>query len=406
MVRHHGDHVGVRVNVRRSATIPDHTRMRRYRAAPQHGPRLLFFSGGSALNPLARALTAYTHNAIHLTTAFDSGGSSGRLRGPFQILSVGDLRSRLMAVADAAVADHSNVFDLFAHRLPKEASQSDLRTQLDRLAAGEHELLASIESPLRPLIAGHLRQFQRHMPADFDLRGASIGNLVLVGGYVGSGQGFESVLFLFSKLVEARATVRPIVTDHLHLAARLADGSLVVGQHRLTGKEVAPISCRIEDIFLVGGLDDTSPGHTKIAPATAALIAQAELICFPMGSFYSSVVANLLPEGVGRAIARNVCPKVYIPNTARDPEQVGMTLAECVEALLRFTRRSGAGDAPGHELLNYVLVDPRVDAYEVEVDATALRALGAEVITTPLITEESRPYVDENLAIQALLSLV
>jgi 2-phospho-L-lactate transferase/gluconeogenesis factor (CofD/UPF0052 family) len=46
------------------------------------------------------------------------------------------------------------------------------------------------------------------------------------------------------------------------------------------------------------------------------LIREAELICYPMGSFYSSLIANLLPKGVGKAVSRNPCPKVFIPNTA------------------------------------------------------------------------------------------
>ena len=48
------------------------------------------------------------------------------------------------------------------------------------------------------------------------------------------------------------------------------------------------------------------------------LILSAEVICFPIGSFWTSVMANLLPAGVGRAIVRRQCPKVYVLITMHD----------------------------------------------------------------------------------------
>ena len=42
---------------------------------PALGPRLVFFTGGTALRGLSRSLTRYTHNSVHLVTPFDSGGS-------------------------------------------------------------------------------------------------------------------------------------------------------------------------------------------------------------------------------------------------------------------------------------------------------------------------------------------
>ena len=49
------------------------------------------------------------------------------------------------------------------------------------------------------------------------------------------------------------------------------------------------------------------------------------MICYPIGSFYSSVIANLLPDGVARAVAENDCPKIFIPNTGVDKEMLGRT---------------------------------------------------------------------------------
>ena len=50
---------------------------------PPLGPRLVFFTGGTALRDLSRELIRYTHNSVHLVTPFDSGGSSATLRRAF-----------------------------------------------------------------------------------------------------------------------------------------------------------------------------------------------------------------------------------------------------------------------------------------------------------------------------------
>ena len=47
---------------------------------PDGGSRILFFSGGTALAPVAAELSRHTRNAVHVITTFDSGGSSAELR--------------------------------------------------------------------------------------------------------------------------------------------------------------------------------------------------------------------------------------------------------------------------------------------------------------------------------------
>lgn len=89
--------------VERELRLPDDLRVARAQSAPHLGPRILFFSGGSALNGISRRLKQYTFNSMHLITPFDSGGSSQTLRQAFDMPAVGDLRSRLMALADESV---------------------------------------------------------------------------------------------------------------------------------------------------------------------------------------------------------------------------------------------------------------------------------------------------------------
>ena len=123
------------IQVTRNIKLPDLLRISRYQKAPELGPSILFFSGGSALRQMSRVLKSYTHNSIHLVTPFDSGGSSAKLRQAFDMPAIGDLRSRLMTLADETVTGNPEVYRLFTYRFPKDASDHALIKRLNQLAA-------------------------------------------------------------------------------------------------------------------------------------------------------------------------------------------------------------------------------------------------------------------------------
>ncbi len=391
--------------ISRSVRLPDRFRLARYLKAPELGPKILFFSGGTALNPLSRELVRYTHNSIHLVTPFDSGGSSAKLREAFQMLAVGDLRSRLMALADQSVKGNPEILKLFTYRLPKEEDDRTLRQHLERLCLGRDPLIREIPDPMRKIIRNYLQIFLQHMPKDFDLRGASIGNLILTAGYLTSERRIDSVIFLFSKLAEVRGVVRPITNTSLHLAGQLENGKWIVGQHLLTGKEVPPIASRIKRLGISQSRPIPDLVDVNIREKIRKLILEAELICYPMGSFYSSLIANLLPRGVGQAVAENDCPKVYIPNTGVDPEQYGMSLADNVRTLLHYLRKGCNTEQAPDKLLNFVMLDTQGARYAQPLDVAAVRELGVEVIRMPLGRDQEEALDGEHV-IEALLSLV
>jgi CofD-related protein of GAK system len=367
--------------------------------------RPLFFSGGGALRGLSRRLIEYTHHSIHLITPFDSGGSSAHLRKAFRMPAVGDLRNRLMALADNSVLGNPEIYELFAFRFPEEAPARDLRKWLDEMVQGRDAKVRSIPEPMRSIVRRHIGFFRDAMPTSFDLRGAAIGNLVLAGGYLNQGRELDPVLYLFSQLVEGRGIVRPVVDRDIHLVARLADGSQIVGQHLMTGREVPPLDRPIERVFLSRSRTNVREYRPKIAQGVEALIRRAELICYPIGSFYSSLIATLLPEGVSDAIAATDVPKVYVPNPAHDPEEIGMGLVEKVETLRRYLLEGASRKVSGDDVLQFVLVDGRATGLSRAVVQRA-RRLGVEVIDVPLMTQASHPYLDDELLAEALLSLV
>jgi CofD-related protein of GAK system len=393
------------VRISRTVQIPDRVRLSRYLKAPELGPRVLFFSGGSALTKTSRVLKRYTHNSIHLVTPFDSGGSSAKLRQAFSMPSIGDLRSRLVALADENITGHPEVYELFTYRFPHDQPAGDLLARLDLMIRGKEPLMAAISNPMRRLIRNQLGYFRTAMPDDFDLHGASIGNLILAGGYLNNHKHLDPIIFLFSKLVNVLGTVRAVVNDDLHLAADLEDGSCVTGQQRLTGKEVAPLQSPIRRLFLSGHPDKPKPVTAEIRKKNRRLIQQAELICYPPGSFYTSLITNLLPTGVGSAIAGTDCPKVYIPNLGQDPEQLGMTLDSSVLTLLNYLRADNTDKGHGGKLLNFVLLDSKRGKYLSSMSAPLMQEAGIRIIDTRLISKQSAPYYDAELLVSALLSL-
>lgn len=394
-----------KLSITRSAHLPDPARLSRCLKAPELGPRLLFFSGGTALREVSRIVKRYTHNSIHLVTPFDSGGSSAKLRHAFCMPSIGDLRNRLVALADENASGHPEVYRLFTCRLPAKQSAAALLSRLDRMIAGREPLVAAIPSPMRHLIRNQLEYFREAKPDDFDLRDASIGNLILAGGYLNNHKHLDPIIFLFSRLVNVLGTVRAVVNDDLHLSAELEDGSRISGQRRLTGKEVAPLKSPVRRLSLSKHPDMPVSATARMRNKNRKLIHQAELVCYPPGSFYTSLIANLLPAGVGSAIAAADCPKVYIPNLGRDPEQIGMTLEDCIRTLIDYLRADTVKDCPSGKLLNFLLVDSKRGRYSSPLPVALLQELGIGIIDTRLVSRESAPYYDPELLVPVLLSL-
>ncbi|WP_243838259.1 2-phospho-L-lactate transferase CofD family protein, partial [Nitratidesulfovibrio liaohensis] len=395
-----------------------------------HGPRIVFFTGGTALKSLSHALTGRTHNSAHLVTPFDSGGSTAVLRRYIRMPAVGDLRNRLLALADPAVATPPLVA-LCDLRLADAGEHDTLMQRLYALASDRDPAWRGIDSLVADVLRLHLRWFLEFAPPGFDPHGACLGNLLLAGGYLRHGGGLGPVLHLFTRLLQVRGTVVPIVDDDLHLAAELTDGTVLLGQHRITGKGVPGITVPVRRLFLTrtrpdgdGQGEDGGPnglagqarraGHdglvgqhvaggekrhgadggnsatpaearVPVSGVAARLIAEADLICFPMGSFYTSVLANLLPEGVGSAVAAAPCPKVYVPNSGTDPEQLGLSVADCAAALLTMLRRDAGAQVPAARLLNTVVVDTRNGVYPGGVDHEGLRAQGVNVLDAPVV---------------------
>lgn len=382
---------------------------------PPLGPRLVFFTGGTALRDLSRELIHYTHNSVHLVTPFDSGGSSAALRRSFAMPAVGDIRNRLLALADSAVVP-APVMEFCASRMPEQSAECNdphqLRQQLRQMGSETHPAWSAMPPLFADALRLHLNFFLQRMPEDFDPFRACLGNLILAGGYLHHKRVFGPVMAFLSRLLQTRGVVLPIVSESLHLAAELEDSSLVVGQHHFKN-----LSGAVRRLFLTVHEPDRGAEQAEklqiscrppLAPASVAYLRSAAAICYPMGSFYTSVLANLLPQNVGRAVAAVPCPKIFIPNTGTDAELHGLTVAGQAAMILRHLRED-APDAPTEALLQTVLVDARNGRYEGGLDAgerDALARMGVQLIEKNLVHENDPQRHVPELTAKALLELV
>jgi len=179
---------------------------------------------------------------------------------------------------------------------------------------------------------------------------------------------------------------------------------MAVGQHAITGGFAREHKSPIRKLFLSSSSESKQPVEVDIKPATAESIRQAEIICYPMGSFFTSIAANLLPGGVAEAISANRCPKVYVPNTLADDEQFGMNLVDAVNMIIECLNQNGNQAAP-NEYINLILIDTTQAKYPYDLNVNLIRNMGIDVLDTKLVTPQSFPYVDPEMLCQVLLSM-
>ncbi len=384
---------------------------------PELGPSIVFFSGGTALRELSQALCSYTHNTVHLLTPFDSGGSSAALRNAFGIPAVGDIRNRMLALAHPMIPE--DVIHLCAMRLPELSTQHTrefLLQNIQDLASEEHACWQQMPRIFAENLRLHVQYFLQKMPKNFDPSRASIGNLVLAGGYLHNKRQWGPTLALFTRLLRLRGIIMPTSTKSVHLAAELKSGQILWGQHTITGQQLAEPVRRLFFIahkVLHAQLEKNADVYAqdfvevtpKIQPQAATAIGAADAICFPMGSFYTSVVANIIVKGTGKAIACAHCPKLYIPNMGYDKEQHGLSVADAVAVLLKALRKD-AGAVPTHKLLQHVLVDEKYGHYPYGIDVEGLTAQGVQLCSKPMAEKNNGARHDAMRTASALMDIL
>ena len=238
----------------------------------QGGPRIVCIGGGTGMPTVLRGLKHYSANITAVVTVGDDGGSSGRLRREHGILPPGDFRNNIVALAE-----------------------------------------------VEPLMA---RLFQYRFSEGSPLGGHSFGNLFVLAmsGVTGN---FEQALRETSRVLAVQGTILPSTLEDVQICAEFADGSEVCGE-----SQIPTVGKPIERVRL-------KPAHPAAQPEAVRAILEADLIVLGPGSLYTSVVPNLLVDGIAKALLQSDALKVYVCNVATQPgETDGYDVAAHVQALV------------------------------------------------------------------------
>jgi uncharacterized cofD-like protein len=311
----------------------------------QKGPKIVVIGGGTGLSTLLKGIKEYSSNITAIVTVTDDGGSSGRLRDELGILPPGDIRNCLVALADKE--------SLMEHVLQY------------RFKNGE--------------MAGH-----------------SLGNLFLVALSDLSG-GFYSGIQELSKVLAIRGQVLPSTLENILVGAKFSDGSVVRGECSL-----AATNKKIEHIFL-------EPQDCHPLPEALTAIKEADVIVMGPGSLYTSVIPNLLVQGLPEAIKDSSALKVYVCNVMT---QAGETKNYTASQHLKAIQRHGG------KLVDYIIVNKEVipknllkryrqeGASPVIVDVDKLQAMGVKVVREDLVLESNVVRHHSQKLARAILKLV
>ncbi|MFZ5988648.1 MAG: gluconeogenesis factor YvcK family protein [Bacillota bacterium] len=238
------------------------------------GPRIVAIGGGTGLSTMLRGLKSYSSNITAVVTVADDGGGSGILRQDLGMLPPGDIRNCILALADT-----------------------------------------------EPIMEKLLQyRFQDGM-----LKGQNFGNLFLAA-MDGISSSFEEAVRRMSDVLAVTGKVLPVTLQDVKLGAELEDGYIIHGESNI-GKHNDFHRGLIKRVFL-------EPKTIKPLKEAIDAILEADAIVLGPGSLYTSIIPNLLVDGICDAIKRSNAVKIYVCNVMTQPgETGGYTVSDHIKAI-------------------------------------------------------------------------
>ena len=296
------------------------------------------------MSVLLHGLKRYPVDITAVVTVSDDGGSSGRLRREFDVLPPGDIRNCMVALS-------------------------------------EDEALLS-------------RLFQYRFRTGRGLQGHSFGNLFLTALSEVLGN-FSQAVRASSEVLNIAGAIYPSTENNVALEAVLENGEVVRGETRISRSRR-----RIKSIRL-------RPRRCRPHPETLAAIERADLITLGPGSLFTSVIPNLLVEGIAEAIRRARAVKAYFVNLMWQPgETSNFTASDHVRAIQEHA---------GGRLLDYAIVNTEPiraalrrryahqQALPVVNDVDKIEAMGIRVMGGNFLQESERVrHNPEEIAVVAV----
>lgn len=321
--------------------------------------RVVAIGGGTGLSTLLRGLRRHvalpegtTPAPCHISdlaavvTVTDDGGSSGRLRQDFNILPPGDLRNCMIALS------------------------------------AEEDLLS--------------RLFAYRFKGGRGLGGHNFGNLFVAALTDITGD-FAHAVQLASKILATSGRIYPATTANATLVAHMEDGSIVRGETNITASKQ-----RIAELVI-------DPPTASALPETLEAIERADLITVGPGSLYTSLITNLLVQGIPSALAQAKGVRVFICNLMTQAnESLGLSASEHIERIYEHTRAS----IFDYAIVNTAPFSPETlaryaaeNAAPIVADLERIEKLGVRSIAGDFASEDRLVRHEANRLTNALLAL-
>jgi len=248
--------------------------------------KVVAIGGGTGLSTLLRGLKKYNVDITAIVTVADDGGSSGKLRTELGVLPPGDIRNCLVALAE----EENLITKLFQYRFPKKGGLSN----------------------------------------------HSFGNLFITALTSVSG-GFDKAISNAADVLAIKGKVLPISLDNVKLKATLVDGRVVKGESKISKSKSAISTVEI------------SPKNATVERNVVDSISKADFILLGPGSLYTSVIVNLLFNGVVSALKKSKAKKIYISNIMTQAgETTNFSLSDHINAIEKHSYKG---------ILDYVLIN-------------------------------------------------
>ncbi len=263
-----------------------------------HDVRLTCVGGGTGLFTLLSGLKSLSN--VHLTSIVsmsDDGGSTGKLRDSFGILPPGDIRRSIVALSTAP----------------------DLLNELIQY------------------------RFERGK----ELKGHNLGNLLLAALSEMRGSMSEAVKSL-SEILNIQGKVIPVTNTVNTLRAELENGQVLTGEHRIDLFEGRDPKVRIKQFW-------QEPQVAANPDAIEALF-NANFILLGPGDLYTSLISNLIVEGIAEAVTLSRAKKIYISNIMTKPgETTDFKVSDHIQETVKYLKK---------DCLDYVLCSSTVFSKE------------------------------------------
>ncbi len=216
--------------------------------------KIVCLGGGNAMpRAVLQGLKKYPIKLTAICAMLDSGGSAGRLRKDYKIISPGDIRRAFITLANTSPL----IEDLFNYRF--EAGQ---------------------------------------------LKGHNFANL-LIAALELTTNNYEKTLATLRDLLKVEHEVLPVTLDRAQLCAILENRKIIYGENNIDRPKHNG-NLKIKKVFL--------QPKAKAYPKTIVALRKADLIVIGPGDLYSTLAQILLTEGIAKTIRESKGRTVYICN--------------------------------------------------------------------------------------------